>query len=108
MNYIRQVLYDRWHRTKKLGLVEKLVDDLAEKMVTFADLEVFVVTCERVLLTINESLSVIPNDDKIFAYSYATALLQTKGERGLAEIINLWDDLGIQGCLAAERAEVVK
>jgi len=33
--------------------------------------------------------------------------LKVKEKRVLATIINLWDDLGTEGCIKAERIEVV-
>ncbi len=106
--FLRKTLSDRWHGTKRLKQVQDLCQDIGTRLNDIVDLEVFRLTCEKVLVPINEALKIIPNDDKIFAESMATALMQAKGERGLAEIINLWDDLGVQGCLSAERLQVVK
>lgn len=108
IEFINRTLLDRWGATKRKNPVRNLCQDLKERLTSILDIEIFRLTCEKVLAPINEALKVIPNDDKVFAESMATALLKTKGERGLAEIINLWDDLGVQGCLSAERAQVVK
>ncbi|MEW6417541.1 MAG: hypothetical protein AB1480_05390 [Nitrospirota bacterium] len=108
IEFIRNILLERWGATKKKNQVLNLCQDVGERLNSIIDIEVFRLTCEKVLSPINEALKVILNDDKVFAESMATALMKTKGERGLAEIINLWDDLGVQGCLSAERSQVVK
>ncbi len=108
IEFIRNTLCERWKNTKKIDLVMNLCRDIEDKFTGILDIKVFVLTCEKILRPINQALEVIPNDDKIFAESMATALLKTKNEKGLGEIINLWDDLGVQGCLSAERVQVVK
>lgn len=108
IEFIKNTLLERWGKTKRKNHVQNLCQDLEGRFNCILDLEVFRLTCEKVLAPINEALKAIPNDDKVFAESMATALMKTKGERGLAEIINLWDDLGVQGCLSAERTQVVK
>jgi hypothetical protein len=89
-------------------LLELLCNELENKIVTVDDYRVFAFTCEKLMIPINISLSRIPSDDKKFVETVAKELFDTKGENGLATIINLWDDLGTEGCLAAERAEVVR
>lgn len=108
IEFIKNTLLERWESTRRKNQVANLCQDLEERLSSILDLEIFRLTCEKVMVPINEALKVIPSDDKVFAESMATALLKTKGERGLAEIINLWDDLGVQGCLSAERVQVVK
>ncbi|MBI4683624.1 MAG: hypothetical protein HY755_00305 [Nitrospirae bacterium] len=106
--FIRNTLLERWGSTKRRKQVLNLCQDIGKRLNSIIDIEVFRLSCEKILVPINEALKVIPNDDRIFAESMATALMKTKGESGLSEIINLWDDLGVQGCLSAERSQVVK
>lgn len=108
MNSVRNLLVKRWSNTKKEGVVANLCDDLAEKLLTPKDFEVLALTCEKVLVPINEAMNHIPNNDRAFAESIAKALLSTKGEAGLSTVINLWDDIGSQGCITAERIEIVR
>ncbi|MGH8015508.1 MAG: hypothetical protein ACREBV_04910 [Candidatus Zixiibacteriota bacterium] len=108
IEFIKSTLWERWKNTKKIGLVMNLCRDIEDKFTSVVDVKVFILTCEKILHPINQALEAIPNNDKIFAESMATALLKTKNEKGLSEIINLWDDLGVQGCLSAERVQVIK
>jgi len=108
METIRNILRKRWGHTSKLTKVEMLCDDLSEKLLTPKDFQVLALTCERVMVPISRALHAIPSDDRVFAESIAGALLKTKGEAGLASVINLWDDLGSYGCMTAERVEIVR
>ncbi len=60
------------------------------------------------MLPLNQAVQNIPNDDKEFALSIAKSYLDVEGEKGLSKVIYLWDDLGVRGCLTAERTEIVK
>jgi hypothetical protein len=94
--------------TKVATALQSLCDSLDEKLVTLQDYEVLAFTCERILVPINNALARVPSNDSAFVASTAKALLEEKGEAGLSLIINLWDDIGTEGCLAAERIEVAK
>ncbi|MGB9792923.1 MAG: hypothetical protein ACPLTR_10175 [Thermacetogeniaceae bacterium] len=94
--------------SRKRVLLENLCLELEKKLLTIDDYKVLALTCEYVVAPITQSLAKIPNSDKEYVESFAKALLDSKGEEGLATIINLWDDLGAEGCLAAERVEAVK
>lgn len=108
METVRNILRRRWGRTRKSAAVEALGNDLAERLLTPKDFQVLALTCERIIVPINQALHAIPSDDRVFAESIVRALLKAKGEAGLATVINLWDDLGSYGCMTAERAEIVQ
>src|SRR5262249_27478582 len=78
------------------------------KLLTIKDAEVFGLTCERVMVPINRALEEVPSDDRAFGEAVASALLSTKKEEGLKTVISMWDDLGLHGCLTAERTQVVE
>lgn len=82
--------------------------DIDEKLNSKEDIEAFIITCEKVMMPINLALKNIPNDDKEYTKSIAKAYLDLKGKNGVAEVVSLWDDLGVRGCLTAERTEVVR
>ncbi len=88
--------------------VERLIADLDYQIDTPQDMKVFILTCENIMLPINNAIDNIPSDDKEFTLSIAKSYLDLKGKDGLATVINLWDDLGTRGCLTAERTEIVK
>lgn len=88
--------------------VRKLLEDLSEEIATHHDMEVFIMTCESVMIPLNQAIANIPSDDKEFTLSIAKSYLDIQGESGLASVISLWDDLGVKGCLTAERTEIVR
>ncbi|MDX2130143.1 MAG: hypothetical protein SFU91_14000 [Chloroherpetonaceae bacterium] len=88
--------------------IEKLLEDLNDDIQTYDEMSAFILTCEQVVMPLNQAISNIPSNDKIYTESIAKAFLDINGSIGLATIINLWDDLGVKGCLNAERTEIIK
>jgi len=106
---LRNILIERYARANSLKQrVEKLIIDLEEIIITSTDMLVFILTCESIMIPINQAIASIPSDDKEFTLSIAKSYLDIQEEKGLATVINLWDDLGVKGCLTAERTEIVK
>ena len=104
-NYLRE----RYKRAKKrLHKIERLIADLDEMIIDSMDMDVFILTCEHIMMPINNAIDNIPSSDKEFAETIAKAFLDTQGIDGLATVIKLWDDLGVKGCISAERVEIVK
>lgn len=94
--------------TKKRVQVEHFVEDVLERIDTVKDIEVFSFTCTNVLVPINEAIGNIPNDDREFAEDIARSFLDKENEHGLMTVINLWDKLGVEGSLNAERIQIVR
>lgn len=88
--------------------VQLLIDDLRNTLKDVDQIEVFKVTCENVMVPINNAIDNIPSDDKEFTLNIAQAYLDRKGKDGLSTVIKLWDDLGVRGSLSAERSEIVR
>lgn len=105
---ISSILIQRWQKTNKLAAVNLLLDDLSKKLLTRMDYKVLALTAESIMIPINDALKFIPNNDRVFAESLAQSLLDKKGEKGLASVINLWDDVGSYGCMTFERVQVVR
>ncbi|GBD92740.1 hypothetical protein BMS3Abin05_00314 [bacterium BMS3Abin05] len=106
---IKNVLLDRKRKnTAKYRAIQRLLDDLLQKIETTKDFEILALTCDKIIIPINQALRKIPNDDTIFVESIAKALLDTKGIKGLADIIVTLDDIGSKGCMAYERSEIVR
>lgn len=93
--------------TAKRVQLEQLWKNLEKRLLSPIDYKVLAVTCDKVMVPINESLEKIPSSDEEFAETFAEALLKEKGASGLSTIINLWDDIGSFGCITAERMEIV-
>lgn len=105
---IKNLLEQQYRRANAIkDRVKLFVNDLEEKLNSLEDVKIFILTVENVMVPINSALVVIPNDDKIYTEASAKAYLDQLGQKGLATVINLWDDFGVQGCLSAERVEVV-
>lgn len=106
---IRDLLKSRYRRAKALQeRVSLFIGDLEQKLVTIKDIWIFVFTLESIMIPINDSLPEIPSDDKEFTELAAKSYLDKLGTEGLATVINLWDDLGVEGSLNAERKVVVQ
>lgn len=106
---LRNILEKRYKRAKSVhARLDRLIVDLEKEITSLEDMEVFLLTCESVMLPLNQAIENIPSDDKEFTESIAKSYLDVEGEKGLSTVINLWDDLGVRGCLTAERTEIVK
>lgn len=93
---------------KKTYKIKQLIHDLDEMIKDCEDIDVFILTCDQIMLPINEAIHNIPNNDKEFAETISKSFLDIQGQKGLATVIKKWDDLGTKGCLTAERVEIVK
>lgn len=106
---IKITLEQRFARaTTRLQRVQRLCTDLNKELQTLQDVDVLLLTCESMMIPTNNAIANIPSDDKAYTESIAKQYLDTQGESGLATVVNLWDDIGVKGCLEAERFELVK
>lgn len=106
---LRNIIEERYKRTSsRTGRVKKMLNDLDKEIQTPEDIDVFILTCENIMLPLYQAIANIPSDDKEFTLSIAKAYLDIQGEDGLATVIKLWDDLGVKGCLTVERTEIVR
>jgi len=103
------LLIERYARAKsRIKRIEQLLEDLNNEISNPIDMAVFIFTCDHIMLPINQAISNIPADDKMFAQTIARSYLDMKGEEGLGTVIQLWDSLGVKGSLKAERIEIVR
>lgn len=106
---LRNIIEERYKKTAtKDNRVQRMLKELDEEILTLADMEVFILTCENIMLPLHQAIANIPSDDKEFTLNIAKSYLDIQGEEGLATVISLWDDLGVKGCLTAERTEIVR
>jgi len=106
---LRNIIEERYKKTtSRDSRVQKMLADLEKEIKTSEDMEVFILTCENIMLPLHQAIANIPNDDKEFTLNIAKSYLDIQGEKGLATVINLWDDLGVRGSLTAERTEIVR
>ncbi len=94
--------------TSKMRSVKNIAfaQDICEKLHSIKDVMVLLLTIKNVVLPINLAMQSVPNSDIEFTEGIAKAYLDSMGVKGLASVINLWDDAGVNGCLSAERALV--
>ena len=102
------LLHGRREGTRVRQRILDLIDALGEYLLAVVDFGILALTCDKILVPVNESLKVIPSSDRVFAESIAKELLDSKGEDGLAEVVNLWDKVGAHGCMVVERDQVVE
>lgn len=109
LNAIRTTCEKTFQRAKtKKERIRLFCNDLEEKIKTITDVRVFILTAESIMIPINNALETIPSNDREFAQETAEAYLNSLGMKGLSTVINLWDDLGTEGSLNAERAAVIR
>ena len=106
---LRNLIEDRYKKTASTDArVKTLLRELDEMIKTVEDMDVFIMTCENIMIPLNDAIKNIPSDDKEFTENISKSYLDIQGEKGLATVINLWDDLGVKGCLTAERTEITR
>jgi len=106
---LRNIIEERYRKTaSKVVLVQRMLNELDEEIQTPEDMDVFIMTCENIMIPLHQAITNIPSDDKEFTLSIAKSYLDIQGEKGLATVISLWDNLGVKGCLTAERTEIVR
>lgn len=94
--------------TKTSLLYGNFISKMEEELKSSDDLIVLCITIKYVISPINQALERVPSDDKEYSESFATSILNEYGESKVGMVISIWDELGINGCLNAERKEVVE
>lgn len=108
-NIIRQLVTNRFEKAKaRIERVELFCTDVATKIQTPKDIAVFIVTCENILIPINNAMPGIPSNDRDYTVATAKAYLDELGDVALASVVRFWDDAGVEGCLNAERAAILR
>lgn len=93
--------------TKRQTYAIRLIDAILARIDSLKDVEVFSFTCANIVVPINDAINNIPSDDKEFAEDVARSFLNQQQEQGLMDVINLWDTLGLEGSLNAERVQII-
>jgi hypothetical protein len=106
---LRNIIEERYRKTDTTNIrVQLLLSDLNKEITTPETMNIFILTCENILVTLQQAIANIPSNDRDYTLNIAKAYLDVEGKHGLADVILLWDDLGIKGCLNAERAEIIR
>lgn len=106
---LRNILENRFKKSvSRHKRILRLLDELDEEITTLEDMKVFILTCENIMIPLNQAIQNIPSNDREYTLNIAKSYLDVKGEIGLATVISLWDDLGVRGCLTAERTEIIR
>ncbi len=88
--------------------VKRLTVDLDPMIEEWKDLLILGLTMRHLIVPINNMLDDIPSEDVDIAKPIAKAYLDKYGEDGLEDVIEIWDDLGMKGCITVERAQIVE
>jgi hypothetical protein len=106
---IRNIIEKRYIKAKSSNIrVQLLLTDLDKEITSQEIMNVFILTCEHILIPLQQAIANIPGDDREYTLNIAKAYLDAEGRQGLAGVISLWDSLGVKGCLNAERTEIVR
>lgn len=93
--------------SKTIALTELLAEDIDSELKSINDILIFIITVQNVVLNINTAMSFIPSNDREFCDNTARSILDSLGEAGIDKVLNVWDNLGVRGCLDVERSVVV-
>jgi hypothetical protein len=94
---LRDIIEERYKKTASKGLrVNRLSNDLEAEINTPEDMNVFILTCENIMLPLHHAISKIPSDDKEFTLHIAKSHLDIQGNQGLATVISLWTEANIK------------
>lgn len=94
--------------TKTAGLALNFIDTLDKEIKTLEDIVIFCITMKYVVSPINQSIATVPSNDVDFCEKAVTHILDTLGEEKAGLVIETWDNMGVKGCLDAERTVVVE
>lgn len=94
--------------TKTANLVQNLIEQLDKDIKTTDDIIVFCLTVKFLIIPTNKALSLVPSNDKEFCEELAKNILDKQGESQTGIVVSLWDEMGVKGCLDAEREVVVE
>jgi hypothetical protein len=92
---------------KVFVLVDQLVVDLNGNISSVDDVSVFIVTVKYIVAPINSAIALVPSSDAKFCRAAAKSILDSLGESAVGKVVGTWDDMGVKGCLDAERSLVV-
>lgn len=104
---IKEIKASAKQGTKAQVSSDALANDLANEIKSLEDVIVFATTVRYIVLPTNDALRRVPSDDAAFCRDTAQSILDTLGKTHVSKAINLWDTLGVRGCLDAERTEIV-
>lgn len=93
--------------TKSQTLRTNFIEYLKTELRTLEDYIVFLLTIEYIVIPTNRAINNIPSDDVAFCRTTAQNILDSLGRNHVDAILSTWDNLGVSGCLNAERFELV-
>ncbi|MDR2601088.1 MAG: hypothetical protein LBC53_01345 [Spirochaetaceae bacterium] len=106
---LRNIIVERYKKTETTNnRVQLLLADLEKEIASYEIMNIFIFTCEHILAPLQQAIENIPSNDREYTLNIAKAYLDVEGKHGLADVISLWDYLGVKGCLNAERSEIIR
>ena len=88
-------------------LSELLATDINSDITSVDDVVVFIVAIKYMVAPMNAAMAIVPSSDAEFCHATAKSILDSLGETSVGKVVSTWDDLGVKGCLDAERSLVV-
>jgi hypothetical protein len=92
---------------KGFVLSELLATDINSDIMSVDDVVVFIVAIKYMVAPMNAAMTIVPSSDAQFCHSTAKSILDSLGETSVDKVVSTWDDLGVKGCLDAERSLVI-
>lgn len=94
--------------SKTAALYDNFIAKMNDELFCLDDIIVLCITIKYVISPINQAIERIPSNDREFSLEFASAILKKQGESKVGIVVSIWDELGVKGCLNAERKEVVE
>jgi hypothetical protein len=94
-------------KAKGYVLTDLLATDINSEIKTVDDIVVFIVAVKYMVAPMNTAMALVPSNDGEFCRCTAKSILDSLGESSVGKVVSTWDDLGVKGCLNAERSLVV-
>jgi hypothetical protein len=92
---------------KGFVLADLLSVDLNASISSVDDVVVFIVAVKYMVAPMNSAMALVPSSDAEFCRATAKSILDSLGEDAVGKVVGTWDDMGVKGCLDAERSLVV-
>ena len=84
---LRNIIEERYKKTaSRDNRVQRMLSELDEEINTLDDMEVFILTCENIMLPLQQAISNIPSDDREFTLNIAKSYLERMSDPAILYI----------------------
>ncbi|GHV84153.1 hypothetical protein AGMMS50212_14930 [Spirochaetia bacterium] len=102
---LRNTIEDRYKKTTtKTQRIQRLLSDLDKEITSPELMDIFITTCENIMIPLQQAISNIPSDDRAFTVNIAKSFLDVKGKK-LLKTLNKYYlvDIGLRYFLLGDK-----